>query len=134
MKVGYRAKFFIRVSQPFAKGEIDEAKLRKAKLEEKEKTLLSLYGVGPATLGYIMVDVFHHWNYLKHISPWEQKIYTKIFFNKDYETDLVPVEKMLKFFEKWGKWKALIIHYFWEDLWWRRKTENIAWLEKLIRF
>lgn len=133
LKVGYRAKSLIKVSQPFATGAIDELKLRKKDKEEQGETLLSLYGVGPATLGYIMVDVFHHWDYINHISPWEQKIYTKIFFNKDWKKGLVPVEEMLKFFERWGKWKALAVHYVWEDIWWKRKSEHLPWLEELIR-
>ncbi|HUS60003.1 MAG TPA: hypothetical protein VMX76_01315, partial [Nevskiaceae bacterium] len=86
-----------------------------------------------ASVGYIMFDVFHHWDHLKHISPWEQKIYTKIFFNKDYEKELVTVGKMIKHFDKWGKWKNLAINYVWENIWWKRKHQHIPWLEKLIR-
>lgn len=133
LKMGYRAKFLIKVSEPFAKGQIDELKLRHKKLAEQEKTLISLYGIGPASVGYIMFDVFHHWDYLRHISPWEQKIYTKIFFNKDYEKELVTIGKMLKHFDEWGKWKNLAIHYVWENIWWKRKHQHIPWLEKLIR-
>lgn len=133
LKMGYRAKSLIRVSQSFVKGEIDEMKLRKASLEEQETALISLYGIGPASVGYIMFDAFHQWDFLKHISPWEQKIYNKIFFNKDWEKELVPVEKMLKRFEKWGKWKNLAIHYVWENIWWQRRNERVPWLEKLIR-
>lgn len=133
LKVGYRAKSLIRVSKPFADGEIDELKLRNRSKEEQEKTLISLYGIGPASAGYIMFDAFHHWDCLRNISPWEQKIYTRIFFNKDHEKELVTVTKMLKRFEKWGKWKALAVHYVWEDIWWKRRNEHILWLEKLIR-
>lgn len=133
LKMGYRAKFLIKVSEPFTNRQIDELKLRNKKLAEQEKTLISLYGIGPASVGYIMFDVFHHWDYLRHISPWEQKIYTKIFFNKDYEKELVTVGKMLKHFDEWGKWKNLAIHYVWEDIWWKRKHQHIPWLEKLIR-
>ena len=117
LKMGYRAKSLIRVSEPFANGEIDELELRRKSQQEQEKTLISLYGIGPASVGYIMIDALHHWDYLKHISPWEQKIYTRIFFNKDHEKNLVPVDKMLKFFEKWGKWKNLAVHYVWENIW-----------------
>jgi 3-methyladenine DNA glycosylase/8-oxoguanine DNA glycosylase len=91
-----------------------------------------MYGVGPATVWYLLFDVFHHWDFFNHISPWEQKIYSKIFFNKDPEKP-VPVEKLLKHFDKFGEYKQLAVHYIWEDLWWKRKNENIPWLEKLIR-
>lgn len=133
LKVGYRAKSLIRVSEPFASGKIDELELRNKSQEEQEKVLISLYGIGPASVGYIMFDALHHCDFLRSISPWEQKIYTHIFFNKDHEKELVPVSKMLKRFEKWGKWKALAVHYVWEEIWWRRKNEHLPWLEKLIR-
>ncbi len=133
LKMGYRAKSLIRVSKPFAKKEIDEFELRNKSEEEQEKVLFLLYGIGPASAGYIMYEVFHRWGRLKHISPWEQKIYTKLFFNRDYEKELVPVDKMLEYFKRWGKWKNLSIHYMWQEIWWKRKNEHIAWLEALIR-
>jgi len=133
LKMGYRAKSFIKVSEQFARREIDELDLRQKSPEEQEEKLLLLYGVGPATVGYIMFDSLHRWNHLKHISPWEQKIYTHIFFNKDHEKHLVPVSKMLKRFESWGKWKGLAVNYVWEEIWWKRRNEHIPWLEKEIR-
>ena len=133
LKMGYRAKSFIRVSESFTESKINEMKLRKADQKTQEESLISLYGIGPASVGYIMFDVFHQWDFLKHISPWEQKIYTKIFFNKDPEKELVPVEKMLEVFEKWGKWKNLAVHYIWENIWWQRRNKHISWLEKLVR-
>ena len=39
---------------------------------------MALYGVGPASVWYILSDVFHHLDELNHISPWEQKIYSKV--------------------------------------------------------
>jgi len=134
LKMGYRAKSLIKVSEPFVKREINELELRIKSHKEQEETLINLYGIGPASTGYIMFDVFHRWGYLNHISPWEQKIYTKLFFNKDYKKELVPVEKMLKHFDKrWGKWKNLAVHYVWEDIWWKRRNKHIPWLEELIR-
>ena len=134
LKMGYRDKFLIEVSKPFAKKKLDELVLRTSGPLEQEQTLVSLYGIGPASIGYIMFDVFHHWDHLKHISPWEQKIYTKIFFNRDYKKKLVPAEKMIKYFDqKWGKWKGLAVHYVWEDIWWKRRNEHISWLEELVR-
>jgi len=45
----------------------------------------------------------------------------------------VPVKKILKYFERFGKYKQLAVHYIWEDLFWRKKIEKIPWLEKEIR-
>ena len=145
LKVGYRAKFIKKIDDHFAIGAIDEMILRKKDKEAQMEELLKLYGVGPATVWYLLFDVFHHLDFFNHISPWEQKIYSKVFFDKDPENP-VPVEKLLKHFEKFGKYKQLAVHYIWEDLWWtrlhmlehsdsgqERKNENIPWLEKLIR-
>jgi hypothetical protein len=77
-------------------------------------------------------DVFHHWDSFHHISPWEQKIYSKLFFDKHPENP-VPVEKLMEHFERYSRYKQLAVHYIWEDLWWKRKNEHIPWLEKLIR-
>jgi len=139
LKVGYRAKFIKRIDDYFSQGLIDEAELRKKDRETQMKELLKLYGVGPATVWYLLFDVFHHWDFFNHVSPWEQKIYSKLFFNKDPEKP-VPVEKLLRYFERYGKYKQLAVHYIWEDLWWTRlkarqdrKNESVPWLEKLIR-
>lgn len=146
LKVGYRAKAIKKIDDYFLNSEIDEFDLRKKDLETQRKELLELYGVGPATVWYLLFDVFHHWDFFNHVSHWEQKIYSKLFFDNDPE-DPVPVDKILKYFEKFGKYKQLAVHYIWEDLWWtrlhllsakadsgqKRKNENIPWLEKLIR-
>lgn len=129
LKMGYRAKFIKKIDDYFASGAIDEMVLRQTNRETQMTELLKLYGVGPATVWYLLFDVFHRWDFFNHISPWEQKIYSKIFFDKD----LVSVKKLLKHFEKFGKYKQLAVHYIWEDLWWKRQNENIPWLEKLIR-
>lgn len=132
LKVGYRAKAIKIIDDQFSDGILDEMELRKKDRETQMKELLKIYGVGPATVWYLLFDVFHHWDFFNHVSPWEQKIYSKLFFDKDPENP-VPVEKILKHFEKFGEYKQLAVHYIWEDLWWKRKNESIPWLEKLIR-
>lgn len=132
LKVGYRAKSIKVIDEQFRKGLIDEMVLRNKDRETQMKELLKLYGVGPATVWYLLFDVFHHWDFFNHVSPWEQKIYSKLFFDKDPENP-VPVKEILQHFEKFGEYKQLAVHYIWEDLWWKRKNESIPWLEKLIR-
>ena len=134
LKVGYRAKSLLKISVTFAKSKIDEFALRKLENEDLETELQKLYGVGPASTWIIMFEVFNRFDYLKHISPWEQKIYTKLFFDKDYEKELVPTKDLIEYFDKrWGGWKNLAVNYVWEDLFWRRRNEPVEWLEKLIR-
>ena len=133
LKVGYRAKSLKRVSEPFAKGEIDELKLRTKDREEQREASINLYGIGPATVGYILFDVFKHYDELNHISPWEQKIYSKLFFDRD-PSNPISEKKLLKFFDqRFGEYKMLAVNYIWEDLWWQRKNQPVPWLEKLIR-
>jgi 3-methyladenine DNA glycosylase/8-oxoguanine DNA glycosylase len=133
LKVGYRAKSIQRVTEAFVDGQIDELALRTRPREEQRKALLGLYGVGPASVEYILSDVFHHLDEMIHISPWEQKIYSKLFFDRVPE-DPVPVPELLAYFDQqFSPYQMLAVHYFWEDLFWRRKTEPVPWLEKLIR-
>src|SRR3989338_10273517 len=132
LKVGYRAKSIRKIDDNFSQGLINEYELRGKDRDTQMGELLKLYGVGTATVWYLLFDVFHHWDFFNHVSPWEQKIYSKLFFDRDPDSP-VPVETLLKHFEKYGQYKQLVVHYIWEDLWWKRKSESIPWLEKLIR-
>ena len=132
LKVGYRAKSIKKIDDYFAQGLVNENELREKDRETQMTELLKFYGVGPATVWYILFDVFHHYDFFNHISPWEQKIYSKLFFNRDADNP-VPVKKLIKYFERYGKYKQLAVNYVWEDIWWKRKNEHIPWLEKEIR-
>jgi len=132
LKVGYRAKSIKRVTDAFVRGEVDEFELRDKSKEAQRETLLALYGIGPASVGYILCGVFHHLDELNHISPWEQKIYSKLFFDQEPD-DPIPVDVLLRAFERFGEYKMLAVHYIWEDLFWQRKHKPVEWLEELIR-
>jgi 3-methyladenine DNA glycosylase/8-oxoguanine DNA glycosylase len=133
LKVGYRARSIQRVTAAFVEGPIDEFDLRRRPFAEQRQALLNLYGIGPASVEYILFDVFHHWDALEHISPWEQKIYSKLFFDRDPD-DPAPVEALQAYFEQhFAGYRALAVHYLWENLFWRQKHGGAAWLEKLIR-
>lgn len=132
LKLGYRAKSIKRVDEAFRSAQINEVELRKNSTYIQEKEMLKLYGIGPATVWYVLFDVFHNWDSFHHISPWEQKIYSKLFFNVE-PGNPVSIDKIMNYFESFIPYRQLAIHYIWEDLWWKRKNEQIAWLEKLIR-
>ncbi len=133
LKVGYRAKSIKRVTAAFVNGEINEFDLRKRNREEQRQALLDLYGIGPASVGYLLFDVFHHMDEMEHISPWEQKIYSKLFFDTDPD-EPVPVDTLLDYFKAhFEGYRGLAAHYFWEDLFWHHKHEPVEWLEKLVR-
>jgi len=133
LKIGYRAKSIKRVTGAFVRAEINEFELRNRSREEQREALLALYGIGPASAGYILFDVFHHLDELSYISPWEQKICSKLFFDTEPD-EPASTDKLLGLFnERFGKYKMLAVHYIWEDIFWKRRYENIEWLEKLIR-
>jgi N-glycosylase/DNA lyase len=130
LKVGYRAKMIKRISESFAKGEINEFELRKMATEEAKNKLMKLYGVGPATAQIILGEYLRRYDVfnLKR-RVWEQKILSRILFNKK----LVSEKKIVDFFEKrYGNWKGLAFHYIFTDLFWRHR-KKINLLEKEIR-
>lgn len=129
LKVGYRAKIFVKVSEQFVKGLVNEYKLRKMPLEKVKKELLKLYGIGPASLDSLLA-ILRKYQPIRTIPPWEQKIYSRLLFNKK----LVPPKWILKELEKrYGKWSVFAGYLLFEDLFWRHKEKPIPWLEKEIR-
>ena len=129
LKVGYRAKFFMKLTEQFANNEINEFVLRKITKEELRKKMLRLYGIGPASVEYLLFEDFYFLDALTTIPPWEQKIMSRLIFNKK----LVSTKKILDFFKKFKGWEKLAFHYIWEDIFWKRKHNHIEWLEKEIR-
>ncbi len=130
LKVGYRARTLKRQAVPFAQGEVDEAALRALPTETLRPHLLALYGVGPASLGYLLFEVFHRYDALDYLPPWERKIYSHLFYGEE----LVPAERILAEAERrWGRWKMLAAHYVFEDLFWQHSAQPIPWLQALIR-
>jgi len=130
LKVGYRAKFFMKISRQLADKILDEFALRKIAKEEIKKEALKLYGIGPTSAEYLLFEDFYFLDGVEKIPPWEQKIMSRLLFNKK----LVPVDEILHFFKaRYKGYEKLAFHYVWEDLFWKRKHEHIEWLEKEIR-
>ena len=104
--------------------------MRKMDRDELREEALKLYGIGPASVEYLLFEDFYHCDALETIPPWEQKIMSRLLFNKK----LVSAKKTLDFFrERYTGWGKLAFHYIWEDIFWIRKTKHIDWLEKEIR-
>ncbi len=130
LKLGYRARTLKRLSQTLAAGGIDEKDLRGLPKDAARTELLKLYGIGPASVWYLLFEVLHHYDALDYVSPWEQRIYSRLFFGEE----LVPGERIIdEAKRRWGRWRMLAAHYLFEDLFWRRKNEPVDWLEELIR-
>lgn len=130
LKVGYRAKFFKKLSQKFAAEGLAEKELRQLSQKDLLKKVKELPGVGPASASYLLFEVFHDYETFTVLPPWEQRIYSRLLYNKEG----VPAEKILAEMDKrWGKWKRLAAHYLFTDLFWQRENKKIPWLEKLIK-
>jgi 3-methyladenine DNA glycosylase/8-oxoguanine DNA glycosylase len=130
LKLGYRAKVIKRQTRAFVAGALDEQTLRTLPSPDLRSQLLAAYGIGPASVGYLMFEVFKRYDSFVHVSPWEQKIFSRLLFDEE----LVDAARVLAEVDhRWGRWKSLASHYLFEDLFWRRRTESIPWLEALIR-
>jgi 3-methyladenine DNA glycosylase/8-oxoguanine DNA glycosylase len=131
LKVGYRAKMIKRISEGFSQEDINELELRKIPLNEAKEKLLKLYGVGPATCQILLGEYFRNYETFNLKGRlWEQKLLSRILFNKK----LVPEKKILNLLEKrYRKWKYLACHYLFQDLFWQHLNKKIPWLEKEIR-
>jgi len=129
LKLGYRAKTLMNLTKQFVNKNIDEFKLRTSSKEDVKKEILKLYGIGPASIEYLLFEDFYFLDALETIPQWEQKILSRLLFNRE----LVPAKRILNFFKKYKPYEKLAFHYIWEDLFWRRKYEHIDWLEKEIR-
>ncbi|XOB40912.1 MAG: hypothetical protein ACKKMW_02485 [Candidatus Nealsonbacteria bacterium] len=84
------------MSSQFKKHEIDEFKMREMDREGLKEQALKLYGIGPASVEYLLFEDFYHYDALETIPPWEQKIMSKLLFNKK----LVSAKKSLGFLKK----------------------------------
>lgn len=130
LRIGYRAKFIKRLSQDFADKKVDEIQLRTLDKEEAKRELIKLYGIGPESSRILLFEALHHYDVFDHIAPWQQKIYSMLFYNKQ----LVPTNTIRKdILKQYGKYSMLAVHYIWENVFWLRKTQKIDWLEKEIR-
>lgn len=129
-KVGYRAKTLLKQAESFVSANINEYEMRSMPKDRLKKKLMEIYGIGPASVWYIMFDKFHYYDMLEKLSPWEQKIYSRLIFDQALVDEKIILETIEN---RWGKWRMLAIHYIFEDLFWQRKTKNIEWLNELIR-
>jgi 3-methyladenine DNA glycosylase/8-oxoguanine DNA glycosylase len=132
LKLGYRAKTIKRQAESFGDGPdaLDEAALRPLDTPELKRRLLAMYGIGPASVWYLLFGQFKRCEVFETISPWEQKIFSRLLFGQD----LVEPARILDEVERcWGKWKMLAAHILFEDLFWQRRNQPVPWLEELIR-
>ncbi len=130
LKLGYRAKTLKRQADAFGPGGLDERVLRGLPTAELKRALLGIYGVGPASVWYLLFGQFQRYEVFETISPWEQKIYSRLLFNQEMVAAKIILDEVER---RWGPWKMLAAHLLFEDLFWQRKNAPVPWLEELIR-
>jgi len=130
LKIGYRARSLKRFSLQFTGNSFEESFLRALDDESLRRELLKIYSVGPETARIIMSEGFHRPSAFTHVAPWQQKIYSRLFYCGEPVSASRIVDDINREF---GKYSALAVHYIWEDIFWRRRNERIDWLEAEIR-
>lgn len=130
LKVGYRAKTFLRTSMFFMDNPDFEYSIRGVGKSDAKRCLKKVYGVGPASAGYLLFESLKHLDAFDYVSPWETKILSHLFLGhaNAASDEIVSMSK-----ERWGEWRMLAVHNIFEDLFWRHRREKIDWLEALIR-
>ena len=96
---------------------------------ELRKELLKIYGVGPASVDYIMNGVYHR-NIVNTVPPWESKIYSRLLGLKTTN----PKEIMAFLDKCYGEYKSKVINYLFMDLSWKHKYNRVDWIEKLLPY
>lgn len=132
-KLGYRAKTLNRLGAQFLAEPDLESRLRamSGDAQALRTGLRSLYGVGPATTGYLMFDVFKSLDELSHLPPWEAKILGRLLFD---DPDAAPADTVAWCHQRWAPYTMLATHAVFETVFWHRATGNgPAWLDELIR-
>jgi 3-methyladenine DNA glycosylase/8-oxoguanine DNA glycosylase len=129
LKVGYRAKSFLRASRDCRR--LDERTMRTMDDEILRKTLLGIYSVGPASVDYLMQGAFHRKAAFDMVSPWETKIFSRILFNKPW---VGPKRVLGELIRRYGNWRGLAAHYLFMDLAWKHKKNHVDWFGKLMPY
>ena len=127
LKVGYRAKSFLRATEDYMK--VNEFTMNKLNNSELRKELLKIYGVGPASVDYIICGVYHR-STLTTIPPWEAKIYSKLLGLKTKDP-----KKIMDFLDKsYSEYKSNVIGHLFMDISWRHKYKRVDWMERLVPY
>ncbi|MFC9999408.1 DNA-3-methyladenine glycosylase family protein [Nocardia sp. NPDC127526] len=130
MKLGYRAKSLVRIAESVLDGGFDEDALRAMDRAEARRALLTLYGIGPASVGNLLFMTLHHYDSFDVVPPWDAKLYAHLL----YDTDTAPAEQIVAdMTDRYGRWRALAGDYLLEDLFLRHQREPIDWLAAEIR-
>lgn len=111
-KVGYRAKFIVKLAKKLADGEFPSMeKLAEMKPDEAKKTLQELPGIGDYS-----ADIINpHGGF--PIDAWSAEVFSKLFFDNKPENNREAVDRVKKEgLKRWGKWSWMAFFYIVQDL------------------
>ncbi|MFF4270134.1 hypothetical protein [Streptomyces sp. NPDC001536] len=131
LKVGYRARTIDRLSRQFAESPGLEAELlAMTDPEALRQGLLGLYGVGPATVGYLSYAWFKQLDDLVYVAPWECKILGRLLLDRP---DAQSPELIAEARARWSPYTMQALNAVFESVFWKR-AEGVgpAWLDELI--
>ncbi|HEX9897522.1 MAG TPA: hypothetical protein VGA85_07700 [Dehalococcoidales bacterium] len=126
LKIGYRAKNILRITEHFVKDKISERELSKLSTDKLEKELLKIYGIGKQTVFYIIDRA----EYLKHISLWERKILSKYIFDKELCDEKYLVDW---FHKRYHQYCGMAFSSIFDDIFFQHKNKPFKWLKKIMR-
>lgn len=130
LKLGYRAKSILKVTDFFTKNNLNENLLRYLDTKMLVRELLKIYGVGKQTVFYLTLSQFQRTEYLKHIPLWERRIISKYIFNKQ----LLDEKEILEWFKsRYKKWCGYALSLIWEDIFYQHKKTPFPWLIKILK-
>lgn len=132
LKLGYRARAVWKLSEQFAGDpHLDAALLGVGQGDALHTALIKrLYGVGPATAGYLGFAWFKELGHLVHISPWETKILSRLLFDR---ATAQPGEIIAEAKRRWAPFTMLALTAVFESVFWKRAGgSGPDWLEELI--
>ncbi len=93
------------------------------------KTLDAIYGVGPQSAWYMASELFHFYDALDYVSPWEGRIVGRILFGRN-----VNVKRVQEFLtNRYGEYRLLAFSYMLIDVFWQHKENPLEWLSHLVR-
>ncbi len=126
LKLGYRSKNILRITEHFIKNKVAESELREMPTDKLEKELLKIYGVGKQTVFYTIGRP----EYLKHIPLWERKILSKYLFDRELCEEKTLVDW---FHTRYGQWCGMALSLIFEDIFYQHKNKPFPWLKIIMR-
>ncbi len=130
LKLGYRAKTLKRQAKQFVDRAIEETAVRRTRDRTfLTETLDAIYGVGSQSAWYMASELFHFYDALDYVSPWEGRIVGRILFGQN-----VNVKRVQEFLtNRYGEYRLLAFSYLLIDVFWQHRETPLKWLSHLIR-